>query len=71
MNVIDTMVIVTDMLKKKALVTELTPTGRKSKRQESVAKAMGITYGEGGAHSAIEDVTVLMKIHKKMTEMGW
>lgn len=68
-DVVDPMKTVGDLLKSGKLVTEKTPTGRKSKKQESVAKALGISYGDGGAHSAIEDVTVLYKIHKKLQEM--
>lgn len=68
-NVIDTMATVSALLKAGKLVTERTPSGRSSKRQESVAKALNISYGEGGAHSAAEDTLVLKKMYFKLLEL--
>lgn len=68
-EVIDSMKIAAELIKSKKLATELTPSGKPSKKQESIAKALDIEYGSGGAHSAIEDVTVLMRMFYKMLEM--
>jgi DNA polymerase-3 subunit alpha (Gram-positive type) len=69
-NVIDTMAMVGTALKKKLFETKKTPSGRYSKRQEDVAKVLGIEYGEGGAHSAINDVLVLRTLYFKLKNMG-
>ena len=69
-QVVDTMQMVSTALKKKLIETKKTPTGRYSKRQEDVANVLNIQYGEGGAHSAIEDVIVLKKMYFQLRKMG-
>lgn len=69
-QVIDTMQMVGTALKKKLFETKKTPSGRYSKRQEDVAKVLNIEYGEGGAHSAINDVLVLKTMYFKLRGMG-
>jgi hypothetical protein len=69
-QVIDTMAMVGTALKKKLFETKKTPSGRFSKKQEDVAKVLNIEYGEGGAHSAINDVLVLKTMYFKLKKMG-
>ena len=40
------------------------------KNAEDVAKVLNIEYGEGGAHSAINDVLVLKTMYFKLKKMG-
>lgn len=65
----DTMAIARDLIKIGKFKTYKTGNGRWCVKQEAVAKALGVEYGEGGAHSAIEDVLVLKQIYYKMEGM--
>lgn len=69
-NVIDSMVLAKKLVAQGKIATSKTATGRSSVKQEAIAKALGVEYGDGGAHSAIEDVMVLRKIHSIMEEMN-
>ena len=63
------MSIARKLIKAGKFTTEKTPGGRVSVKQESIAKALGVEYGDGGAHSAIEDVMVLKQIYYLMEAM--
>lgn len=68
-EVIDTMKLSREKIKAGKFTTIKTGNGRWSVRQEAVAQALGIEYGAGGAHSAIEDTLVLKEIYFKMKVM--
>ena len=67
----DTMKMANEAIKMGMLVTKKTPSGRMSKKQVDVAEALDVKYGDGGAHSAIEDTMVLKKVYQKLREMGF
>ena len=69
LEVIDTMATARKLVKIGKFTTEKTASGRTSVKQEAVAKALGVEYGAGGAHSAIEDVMVLKQIYYIMEAM--
>lgn len=69
LKLVDTMSIARKLIKAGKFTTEKTPSGRISVKQESIAKALGVEYGDGGAHSAIEDVMVLKQIYYLMEAM--
>lgn len=68
-QIIDTMATARRLIKEGKFTTTKTGNGRWSVKQEAVAKALGVEYGAGGAHSAIEDVLVLKQIYFKMKVM--
>lgn len=68
-EIVDTMTTARRLIKEGKFTTTRTGNGRWSVKQEEVAKALGIQYGAGGAHSAIEDVLVLKQIYFKMKVM--
>ena len=68
-NVVDSMAVAKKLVTSGKIKTSKTATGRSSVKQESLAKALGVEYGVGGAHSAIEDVLVLKQIYTIMEAM--
>ena len=69
LNVIDSMALAREKIKKGYFTTYKTGNGRACVKQEAIAESLGVQYGEGGAHSAIEDVLVLKEIYQKMIAM--
>lgn len=68
-NVTDSMKLARELIKKGKFMTYKTGNGQACVKQEAIAEALGVIYGEGGAHSAIEDVLVLKQIYTKMVAM--
>ena len=67
--VLDSMKLARELIKKGKFMTYKTGNGQACVKQEVIAKSLGVEYGEGGAHSAIEDVLVLKQIYTKMISM--